>query len=149
MGGYRTAFRFAQDWDLWLRLSERGSFAFVPEFLYAYRFEERGISAVKKRQQQALFGLAMAALEARAAGTSEEETLVQASAASERNGSPSLGGELPGSYFIGKCLLDRRDRRAVRYLTACGRESPFSPRVWLAVAAALLLCHKSGRTITG
>lgn len=148
VGGYRGPFRFAQDWDLWLRLTERGGFAFVPEFLYAYRYEERGISAVRKRQQQALYELAMAAREARAAGASEDDILAQAATVSTRTGPPGAGA-LPGSYFIGKCLLDRRDRRALRYLTACRREAPLSPRVWLALAAAALLCDTTGQTVGG
>lgn len=45
VGGYRPFFQFAQDRDLWLRMSERGHFAMLADVLYQRRsFEEDGVS---------------------------------------------------------------------------------------------------------
>ncbi|MCG5497792.1 glycosyltransferase family 2 protein [Ectothiorhodospira variabilis] len=50
VGGYREFFRFAQDRDLWLRLSELGTFSLIPEVLYQRRtFEADGVSASAKK----------------------------------------------------------------------------------------------------
>lgn len=44
IGGYRRAFKYAQDFDLWLRMSEHGNFYIVPEFLYERRINFDGVS---------------------------------------------------------------------------------------------------------
>ena len=45
VGGYREFFRFAQDRDLWLRMSRSGEYAIIPEILYRRYKPEGGISA--------------------------------------------------------------------------------------------------------
>ena len=44
-GGYRKVFEAAEDFDLWLRLSEHGDIAILPEVLIKYRIHQRSISA--------------------------------------------------------------------------------------------------------
>lgn len=44
VGGYRTAFAFAQDYDLWLRAIQVSSFAVVPEVVYERMVQFDGIS---------------------------------------------------------------------------------------------------------
>jgi hypothetical protein len=44
VGGYRTFFRQAQDWDLWLRMSEKTGFHIVPEILYTRFIRLDGIT---------------------------------------------------------------------------------------------------------
>jgi glycosyltransferase involved in cell wall biosynthesis len=46
-GFYRGFFRHAQDYDLWLRLSERFDLAILPESLYRYRVSTDAISVSK------------------------------------------------------------------------------------------------------
>ena len=49
-GGYREFFRFSQDRDLWLRMSELGYFSLINDVLYQRRsFEEDGVSASVKK----------------------------------------------------------------------------------------------------
>lgn len=46
VGGYRKFFKYAQDHDLWLRMSEYGNYALLPKVLYFRRvFAEDGIAA--------------------------------------------------------------------------------------------------------
>jgi hypothetical protein len=55
-GGYRAVFKFAQDRDLWLRLSLLGDFALVPEVLYDRRILPGGVAgSYDKRSQQIVF----------------------------------------------------------------------------------------------
>ena len=68
-GGYREAFPFAQDYDLWLRLAERGArFAVLPEPLTFYRVHEASASEGKREIQRAYSALARACRRARLGG---------------------------------------------------------------------------------
>ena len=51
VGGYNEKYEFAQDYDLWLRLSELGQIRNIPEHLYSSRSWPQATSAAKKRQQ--------------------------------------------------------------------------------------------------
>jgi glycosyltransferase involved in cell wall biosynthesis len=44
IGGYRAAFRAAEDYDLWLRLAEAGDIANLAEYLTQYRWHEANLS---------------------------------------------------------------------------------------------------------
>lgn len=142
VGGYRTAFRYAQDWDLWLRLTEVGSVAYVPDVLYVYRVTPDSISGVRRQAQQYLVQMAVRCREARARHESEQELLRQAAAGDPTAGEPTASGT--DSYFIGRCLMDRRDRRAVGYLARSIAERPWSWRRWSALAGSLVLCRSQG-----
>lgn len=50
LGGYNTAIRYGQDWDLWLRLYPWGKMINLPEYL-CWRESDRGISRSKQREQ--------------------------------------------------------------------------------------------------
>ena len=141
VGGYRPSFRVAQDWDLWLRLVERGRIAYVPDFLYAYRVEEQSISSRRREQQLRLLDLARRCAAAREQGQSEEPWLAEAARVSAEPVLLSARAPLGNSYFIGKCLFDRRDRRALKYLRRCVRLAPWNVRHWAALAGASLLCR--------
>ncbi|MCU0872327.1 MAG: glycosyltransferase family 2 protein [Pirellulaceae bacterium] len=142
VGGYRAPFRYAQDWDLWLRLADVGRFACVPKFGYAYRVSESSISAFRRRQQMRLAEIARACHLARKRGETETQLLAEAACVSELP-PPALRETIAvNSYFIGKCLLDRRDRRALPYLARSLRAKPWSVRRWLAVAMAGIVCRE-------
>jgi glycosyltransferase involved in cell wall biosynthesis len=68
LGGYRAAFRSAEDYDLWLRLSESHPLRAVPEVLLDYR-EHGGQTAWREIEQRVFAELgARAAARARRAG---------------------------------------------------------------------------------
>ena len=68
MGGYRAAFRHAEDYDLWLRLAERHEIAALDEVLLRYR-RHTGQVSVRGVEQRILSELgAAAAARARRAG---------------------------------------------------------------------------------
>jgi hypothetical protein len=144
--GYRPEFRYAQDWDLWLRLAEVGQFACVPQFGYAYRVSESSISAFRRQQQLRLAEIARACRGARGRGEAETSLLADAARVSVLP-PPLRKMAAPNGYFIGKCLLDRRDRRATSYLIRSLRANPYSLRRWLALVAARVLCRRDGQTL--
>lgn len=146
-GGYRREFRYAQDWDLWFRLMQRGRFACVPERLYALRVWGGSITAARRRQQERLFELARLCHDERGRGGAEAGALLEA----ERVSAEAMAGRGPSteeiSYFIGKCLLDRGDRRSRRYLLRRARKAPWDVRAWAATLWSLVRAHGDGETL--
>lgn len=124
VGGYRVPFRYAQDWDLWLRLSEVGQIQFAPEALYAFRFSSGSISSFRREQQRRLVEIARKCSAARASGRTEEELLQEASHVSAEPAVQGAVVDAGNAYFVGKCLLDRRDRRALPYLWQSVQHAP-------------------------
>lgn len=51
VGGYDPSFRFAQDYDLWTRLTRHGSFGTVDDMLYRFRTGHDSISKLSKSAQ--------------------------------------------------------------------------------------------------
>lgn len=139
VGGYREAFRFAQDWDLWLRLAEAGFIGYVQSYLYAYRVDERSISARRRQQQEQLVHLAGECRLARQTGQPEAPLLEEAARISAEVLNRTCCTGKANNYFIGKCLLDRRDARSLRYFLYSIRNRPGNVRTWLALCLAILL----------
>lgn len=146
-GGYRPQFRYAQDHDLWLRLLEQGGFAFAPEVLYAFRIRDGSISTSRRAQQGRLAELARRCRAARRAGEVEEDLLAAAERVSAEPAVPGRSGSAASSYFIGRCLMERRDRRAAGYLWRSLRREPLAWRPWAALPIALLGCWRRRETI--
>lgn len=142
-GGYRPQFRFGQDWDLWWRLSEIGGFAVVAEFLYAYRFDELGVSAGRRREQERFGALAEAAAEARRDGAPEAPLLAEAERLSREAAARGNRGRGAGEYFIGRSLLKRRDPAARKYLWRSVRRAPWRLRAWISLVQAALAPGRS------
>ncbi len=72
LGGYREAFPYAQDYDLWLRMAEEGArFAVLGEPLTFYRVHESSASEGRREIQAAYAALARACRRARLGGLPE------------------------------------------------------------------------------
>lgn len=65
VGGYRPVLDGAEDYDLWLRISEHALLANIPEFLLSYRFHSRPPDAAAVRKQLLSARLARLAAAAR------------------------------------------------------------------------------------
>lgn len=57
--GYNEEFEYTQDYDLWLRMSERFKIANIEEPLYCWRLTANCISVIKKEKQKHYAGLAL------------------------------------------------------------------------------------------
>jgi glycosyltransferase involved in cell wall biosynthesis len=128
-GGYRRQFRLAQDLDLWMRLTDFGQVAFVPECLCEYRYEPESLSGRYGRLQAACTDLIIAMRRCRAAGQDDAPLLEEAARISQKAAfaSPSKSA---GWYFLGKILTDRGDRRGLAYLRRAVRCEPWLARAW-------------------
>ncbi|MFM9101983.1 MAG: glycosyltransferase family 2 protein, partial [Cyanobium sp.] len=70
-GGYRAAFYFAQDLDLWSRMVELGPHRVVPEVLYEATLSPGSISGSRRLEQEAFHELIVGASRARRSGEPE------------------------------------------------------------------------------
>jgi glycosyltransferase involved in cell wall biosynthesis len=137
-GGYRPAFYYGQDFDLWLRLAETGKFQAIDEVLYTARITPESISGSARSRQEQLGLISRAALEARQQGQPENGILDRAAAISPvPRRAPSSRGK--GLYFIGEALRRNGDRRARRYLRRSIAAWPFSVRAWVRYLQSLVL----------
>lgn len=68
VGGYRRIFRHAEDYDLWLRLSEHGRLSNLPVTVLRYRLHPGQVSAHMVEEQARYSLVARAAADLRAAG---------------------------------------------------------------------------------
>ena len=70
-GGYRKVFEAAEDFDLWLQMSERGDIAIASEVLIKYRVHRQSVSANLAVRQLFSSRLAIRSARARRAGRSD------------------------------------------------------------------------------
>ncbi len=133
VGGYREAFCYGQDWDLWYRLAERGKFAGVQEVLYRCRIFPEGISMQNAERQRQIHAYSRRAFMARRKGEDETPFLEEAAAVRPRHdegrGSSSVLKRqrlAAGHYFIGEALRRNKDRRCRAYLLMAIRLQPVS-----------------------
>ncbi len=132
-GGYREQFYFAQDLDLWLRLTDRGGVGLVPQTLYQARLTPSCVSARYRLRQIALAEIGLELVAVRARGDAEGPLLEKAATILPSPRPPSRSERASGFYFIGKCLLDRGDVRSTAYLKSALRANPLHARAWLAL----------------
>ena len=143
-GGYRSAFYFAQDWDLWYRLALLGSFGHCPQTLYACRLFAAGLSSRHWREQRRLAALALQLYGARVRGEGERPLLAQA-----RRIRPRPRRTRPmawqgwfdhrraeGAYFIGERLRRLGDPRSRVYLRQSLWQAPWLVKVWVRLLQA-------------
>ena len=71
VGGYNNYFSVTQDYDLWLRLAERGMIGNLPDTLYRFRFDGESVSRQKRDLQLAYRRLAWELAQRRRAGQRE------------------------------------------------------------------------------
>jgi glycosyltransferase involved in cell wall biosynthesis len=134
VGGYRRAFYFAQDVDLWSRLLEQGRHATIPEVLYQAQLQPSSLSGRYAKQQKNLAHLIKEATALRRNGGNDKEILEKASQIMPQGGVAGRKGIAAGAYFIGSCLQHRDRRAARRYFVEAIRNNPFLWRAWIKAA---------------
>ena len=119
-GGYRPAFHYAQDIDLWSRLVEIGRHRVVPQILYEATVAPGSISGSRRKEQEQFHSYIVSLTKARRLGKPEDPWLAKASALSDRcKKSPAKGhqrGAANGAYFIAACIEQDHPHLAAKYL---------------------------------
>jgi glycosyltransferase involved in cell wall biosynthesis len=138
VGGYRHELYCGQDSDLWLRLGLVGRLGYAQEVLYQYRISDSSISSSMNEPRMSFIRLIDELHAARMAGQSEEPILEKAMSLPRSN--PPAANQSKGQalYFIGRCLYNRRDRRARRYFIRCVKRNPIHLKAWLYLAGTVL-----------
>jgi len=127
-GGYREAFRYAQDLDLWLRLAPLGRITIVDEVLYEAAIDVGSLSATARAHQVALTELAIAL---RDAGSDGRDALLARAAPVARREPRTPRDDARTLYFMASCLRRNRDRAWRGYARAALQHDPLHLRTWL------------------
>ena len=144
IGAYRPQFKFAQDTDLWYRLSRLGLIAELPDVLFNVLIEAKGISGLQTERQIKLAALARESYLKQVEGESDEACLAEATRVSQETHRVSARersrAQAHAHYYIGGLLLDRGDRRCRKYFA----KSMFSPST--VVKSIIKYCVSFART---
>jgi glycosyltransferase involved in cell wall biosynthesis len=137
-GGYRPEFYYGQDWDLWYRLASLGTFYTLSEILCVCRFTLGSISGQRKQEQEKFAQLSKNAMLARQKGISDMLVLEEArQIQSLLNRKITRYDKAAENYFIGKCLLDNRNKAAIGYLVSAIKEDPLHLRAWISLTRSV------------
>jgi glycosyltransferase involved in cell wall biosynthesis len=137
-GGYRAAFYYAQDWDLWYRLGALDKFAIAEQCLYRGRITPDSISSLSRDRQVAYARLSHKAIVLRLAGHSDAAVVEEAERLRPRvPHAIRRSDRARAMYFVGKCLLNNNDRRATGYFSNAIYSNPFLFRAWWWAAISL------------
>jgi glycosyltransferase involved in cell wall biosynthesis len=139
-GGYRSEFYFGQDWDLWYRLASLGTFCTLQKRLCVCSITLGSISASLKVEQERFGRLSHKAWLARQAGLSDQSVLEEARQllSSLKKRSNPKRERAAGNYFLGKCLLNNRNKAASGYLLAALKEHPLHFGAWINLTRSLI-----------
>lgn len=115
-GGYRSAFYFAQDLDLWIRMAEVGKHIAIADVVYEATLTIGSITSQYRKQQVETARLILESARLRRDGASDEQVLAKASRI-RPNGKRTIGRleRAKSLYFIGACLRQRRNPGANQY----------------------------------
>jgi glycosyltransferase involved in cell wall biosynthesis len=160
IGGYRTAFRAAEDYDLWLRMAEAGGIANLADYLTQYRRHDSNLSQRDAIRQSFSVRLAQRSAASRRSGAGDPAGALTvppdwwAEAAESAFFADDVGlyrlldsDSLQGPQYIGALRerllkLNHVERRLAQIrLRAMLREigSPIGPRhLWIAMLIAIL-----------
>ena len=150
-GGYRPLFRHCEDYDLWLRLSERTRMCSLPERLLRYRFSDAQVSSRHVVAQHVGAAIAFLSHEERIAGRPdplEEAAALPALDELDRLfGRPGLGREVrakvaPGIVYSPSALSGEGFRLLLDYV----REGGARDGLWR-TAGRLLKIGRPGRAL--
>ena len=138
-GGYRAAFYYAQDWDLWYRLATFGKFAIVEQSLYQARITPGSISSLNRARQAAYARLSHKAITLRLSGQSDAAIVQEAERLLLRKPHAiRRSDQSQALYFIGRCLADNNDPRATPYFLSAIVSNPLRLRAWWWAALSLV-----------
>lgn len=138
-GFYRAELRYAQDYDLWLRLMERGTLANLHPAQYRWRLRREGVGATKYELQREYAAIAFESARRRRTGQPELPVVVQQRKHSRVQRILRSGRNVPqeAAYdmALAKLLLNAGERERARgRALAVVKARPLSLYAWLLIA---------------
>lgn len=140
VGGYRTEFYFAQDIDLWLRLTDHGLVAFLPGIFYEAELAAEGISGVNSVAQRKLCAIAIRLRQVREKKLPEDGLLEKARQIGPLDRSTGWAARrcrASGHYFLGNLLFYQGHPASQRHLAFAVAENPIHIKAWILLACLL------------
>lgn len=142
-GGYRPEFRFAQDFDLWYRMTRVGRLGEVPEVLLEMGVDIGGISSTSHDRQRRLATLARQSHQRLLAGADDTEILQEAERTSwgeipQSEVIPARQARARAEFFIGSQLYSLGDGRCRHYFRRAIQHSPLWLRPWAKITLSCL-----------
>jgi hypothetical protein len=136
VGGYRAAFRVAQDLDLWLRLAEVGKCLGISDIHYQASWRLGAISHLRRQEQVRTTAILLECARARRAGVSDAEILAlweQECVATRERATASNAGleDARFYYFVAGALRSRDLRKARSYYLQALQRWPLLWRAWI------------------
>ena len=146
-GGYREAFYFGQDWDLWYRLAMLGKFQLLPEILYQARIGIADISTNNKHLQGELAKLSLQSFLSRQSGKPDADVLAKAALIRPgANRAFQSRRVYRGCYFIGECLRRNGEIEiAEGYFRRAINDNPFDVKARIRLLQIAMTSRKRGR----
>lgn len=148
VGGYRVEFPLAQDWDLWLRLGEVGTFLAVGRTLYCRTLSPTSASFRLRALQLELGRTAEHAARERRERGEDRESLARARRLAARwareRARPDPRAEALAHYHFGEVLRRRGEPAARAYLGRAVRMRPTLLRAWVRLAQSGLSARAKG-----
>lgn len=137
VGGYRLAFYYSQDSDLWLRLAGLGTIAYIPEVLYRCRMSPSSISSVRSVVQRRFGELGRQASAVRLANGSDADVLREAEelrqeilCGAQDDAAAVRSQRAAAAYRIGTMLSRQGNSQANRHFRSAIRADPWHWRSW-------------------
>ncbi len=139
VGGYRAAFYYGQDWDLWYRLGSVGKFMMIQNVLYQARILINSISGLNKEIQEQLGILSCKAMLLRRQGYSDENIINEAGQIKPVKGADNLRKKKASAYyFIGECLRNNNNKASIKYFKLAIINRPLFLKGWIRMGQQLM-----------
>jgi len=143
--GYREEFRYAQDYDLWLRILEHYEVACLDKILYRYRVSSDNISVTRLAGQDAYHALAKKCYQRRQMGLTEDlsraEKIAGTKEPPESFAACFKARRAMSEYHLkwGRASLTEHMMPAARReLLRAARVFPFDSRIWFYLGLSLM-----------
>jgi glycosyltransferase involved in cell wall biosynthesis len=135
VGGYREAFRVAQDLDLWTRLAEVGDCLATPEVFYESRISHGSITHLNRQLQKRATEIIARCAKARRQGRDDTELLedLKDLPGPARGWLSDRVRDAALCYFMGSVLRTDDPGRAYKYFLDALDSWPLYPRAWLGI----------------
>jgi glycosyltransferase involved in cell wall biosynthesis len=134
VGGYREAFYYAQDRDLWLRMSSVGDIGCIRKILYELLLDIESISSSRQRLQAKFADLAQKCFELRKLGQNEKkliEKVLQLRAKAMQNKDEGARYQQAGSYYRLAASIEGMDQNlSYNLYRKALKTCPFYFRAW-------------------
>lgn len=133
VGGYRAAFRVAQDLDLWTRLADQGKHFSLASELYRASLAKNSISVLQREKQVLASSVILSCCLARKKVGNDKAVIKQYLSQQQEFSSQKLTTRQSDAayyYFIASNLFNKNLSSSLKYLKQTIKNQPFHIKAW-------------------